>query len=273
MGFIPGYVPPSADTQAAKWFVFSTNKILVHQAVNKPVKPYFSELKKFGLRLVRQQFFGVLDQAPCYAAELDEGTAAPEGTDWYVLRELLGVVNDEVFAVAGYANQMMHWNQTHQYCGRCGNPTRNKADEQAKICFSCGLINFPRVTPAIIVAVVRDDTILLARSTRFRSNFYSVLAGFVEPGENLEDCVKREVKEEVGVNIKNIMYFGSQPWPFPNSLMVAFTAEYTGGEITIDAAEIIEAHWFSRGQLPRIPAKQTIARQLIDWFASTRSSR
>jgi NAD+ diphosphatase len=273
MGFIPGYVPPTAASEADKWFVFHANKILVNQASNKTVKPYFTDLTKYGLHLLRQQFFGILDEAPCYTAELDEENRAPQGTNWHELRELLGVVTDELFAVAGYANQIMHWNQTHQYCGRCGNPTRNKADEQAKICFSCGLINFPRVTPAIIVAVVRDDTILLARSTRFRSNFYSVLAGFVEPGENLEGCVKREVKEEVGLELRNIKYFGSQPWPFPNSLMVAFTAEYASGEITIDAAEIIEAHWFSRDQLPLIPVKKTISRQLIDWFASTHFKR
>jgi NAD+ diphosphatase len=124
------------------------------------------------------------------------------------------------------------------------------------------------VSPAIIVAVVKDRQLLLAHSTRFTAKFYSVLAGFVEPGETLEDCVQREVFEEVGVRVRNIRYFGSQPWPFPDSLMVAFTAEYAGGEIRVDPVEIADAGWFSAGALPAIPPRISIARQLIDWFAT-----
>lgn len=272
MEFIPGHLPPSVVTQTPRWFIFRDNKILVNQATDATVKPYLTDLEKFGLHPLRQQFLGLLDGTPCYTTELADGHNAPETLVFHELRGLLGVVDDELFAVAGRANQIMQWNQTHQYCGRCGNPTRDKHDERAKICLSCGLINYPRVTPAIIVAVVRGDTILLARSTRFRSGFYSVLAGFVEPGENLEDCVKREIKEEVGIDVKKIRYFGSQPWPFPNSLMVAFTAEYAAGKISIDASEIIDAGWFSNRHLPQIPGKQTIARHLIDWFVTTHTN-
>jgi NAD+ diphosphatase len=128
------------------------------------------------------------------------------------------------------------------------------------------LINYPRLSPAIIVAVCRDDRLLLAQNKRFRSGYYSVLAGFVEPGETLEECVKREVFEEVNIRVKNIRYFGSQPWPFPNSLMVGFTAEYAGGEIDENKSEIVEADWFTADNLPRIPPQITIARWLIDWF-------
>jgi NAD+ diphosphatase len=269
MEFIPGHIPPSVATQTPMWFVFRANKILVKQVVDSVIKPYISDPKKLNLGLLRQQFLGLLDGIPCFAAELAGDNTLPEGIALHGLRELLGVVNDELFAVAGHANQIIHWDQTHLYCGRCGDPTRDKKDERAKICFSCGLINYPRVTPAIIVAVIRGETILLARSTRFRSNLYSVLAGFVEPGENLEDCVEREIKEEVSLAVQNIRYFGSQPWPFPNSLMVGFTAEYMGGEISVDASEIIHADWFSNRNLPQIPGNQTIARQLIDWFLKT----
>ncbi|MBW1863503.1 MAG: NAD(+) diphosphatase, partial [Deltaproteobacteria bacterium] len=115
-------------------------------------------------------------------------------------------------------------------------------------------------------AVLRGNQILLARANRFPYKFYSVLAGFVEPEESLEECLKREVKEEVGVEVKNICYFGSQPWPFPNSLMVAFTADYAKGKITIDENEIMDAGWFTADNLPRIPDKISIARRLIDWF-------
>ena len=120
--------------------------------------------------------------------------------------------------------------------------------------------------PAVIVAVIKGNQILLAHSKRFPAKFYSVLAGFVEPGETLEECIHREILEEVGVTVKNIRYFGSQPWPFPNSLMVAFTADYAGGKISIDGNEIMDAGWFTADNLPPIPAKISIARRLIDWF-------
>ena len=164
----------------------------------------------------------------------------------------------------------MHWNQNHQYCGKCGGLTRNRANERAKFCPKCGWINYPRLSPAIIVAVRKDHQILLAHSQRFSGKFYSVLAGFVEPGETLEACVEREVREEVGITLKNISYFGSQPWPFPDSLMIAFTAEYAGGDIKIDTSEITDAGWFSVDSLPPIPSKISIARRLIDWFSENK---
>jgi NAD+ diphosphatase len=129
------------------------------------------------------------------------------------------------------------------------------------------------VTPAVIVAVTREDEILLARSRRFQGSFFSVLAGFVEPGETFEECVKREVMEEVGIEVCNIRYFGSQPWPFPHSLMAGFTAEYAVGEISIDDKEISEARWFTAGELPEVPRTGTIARRLIDWFSDNHRQR
>jgi NAD+ diphosphatase len=144
-------------------------------------------------------------------------------------------------------------------------------DERAKICPKCGLVAYPRLSPAVIVAVLRDNCILLAHSHRFPAKFYSVLAGFVEPGETLEECVEREVYEEVGIRVRAIRYFGSQPWPFPDSLMIAFTANYAGGEIRIDHSEIADANWFSANDLPHIPPKISIARQLIDWFLEKES--
>ncbi len=142
--------------------------------------------------------------------------------------------------------------------------------ERAKKCPNCGLTNYPRLSPAIIIAVVRPteqgNRLLLARNHRFPSGRYSVIAGFVEPGESLEECAQREVREEVGIRIKNICYFGSQSWPFPNSLMVGFTAEYDSGTLVLEAAEIAEAQWFAADHLPLLPPKMSIARRLIDWF-------
>jgi NAD+ diphosphatase len=175
-------------------------------------------------------------------------------------------MEDHLFSLAGRAIQIVNWNQTHQFCGRCGTRTDDKLDERAKICPKCGLISFPLLSPAIIVAVVQGSRILLAHANHFPDGFYSVLAGFVEPGETLEECVQREVQEEVGLQLKNIRYFGSQPWPFPHSLMIAFTAEYAGGQITTDGMEIRDAGWFTAHDLPLIPGKISIARRLIDWF-------
>ena len=129
--------------------------------------------------------------------------------------------------------------------------------------------HFPRLAPAVIVAVTKGDKILLAHSSEWRGKLYSVLAGFVEPGETFEECVEREIMEEVGIKVKNIRYFGSRPWPFPHSLMVGFTAEYESGEITIDQVEITDAQWFTSDNLPLVPGKISIARQLIDWFVET----
>jgi NAD+ diphosphatase len=138
--------------------------------------------------------------------------------------------------------------------------------ERAKVCPKCGYLAYPRIAPAIIVAILNGDKILLAHNRNFRNNIYSLIAGYVEPGETFEQCVAREVGEEVGIRVKNIKYFGSQPWPFPYSIMVAFTAEYDGGEITPDGFEIVDAGWYSHDNLPFIPAKGSVARKLIDLY-------
>ena len=189
-----------------------------------------------------------------------------EGMSFMVLRSLLGLIDDDTFRVAGLASQIINWDNTHRYCGQCGTLMEVKKDERAKICPKCGFVSFPRISPAIITAVIKDSCILLARAHRFPPGLYSVLAGFVEPGETLEECLKREVREEVGIEVKNIMYFGSQPWPFPHSLMIAFTSDYAGGEINIDKNELGDAGWFSSSNLPQIPIRGTIARELIEWF-------
>jgi NAD+ diphosphatase len=182
------------------------------------------------------------------------------------LRQVYGRLDEDLFWVAARAVQIVEWDRTHQVCGRCGVPLRTRTAERAKECPQCSLLHFPRLAPAIIVLVERGDELLLARSRHFMPGMYSVLAGFVEPGESLEEAVVREVKEEAGIEIKDIKYFGSQPWPFPHSLMIGFTATYAGGEISLDDKEIEDAGWFNVENLPRIPGKISIARKLIDGF-------
>ena len=267
MPFISSFKPPPKVEKTALWFIFQDQKLLIKNEDENYIVLQSPDLKALSLAPVRQQYLGSLDGRPCYAAELSNAAPISDIFAFKGLRSLFGRLEEELIWIAGLANQLVHWNQGHQYCGKCGNLTEDKADERAKFCPKCALMNYPRLSPAIIVAVLKDNKILLAHSQRFPTKFYSVLAGFVEPGETLEECIKREVREEVGIAVKNIRYFGSQPWPFPDSLMIAFTAEYAGGEIEIDNSEIIYAGWFTADSLPSIPPKISIARHLIDWFS------
>ena len=212
---------------------------------------------------------GTWQGLPCYAAEIVEIPAHIPG-ELTLLRPLYGIGGAEAFALAGRASLLMDWHRNHRFCGRCGVPTTMKSDEFAMACPSCGLLAYPRISPAVMVLVERGNDLLLARSPHFRPGMFSALAGFVEAGETIEQCAVREVREEVGVEIANLRYFRSQPWPFPDSLMIAFFADYAGGEITPDPAEIEAAGWFPRDELPLIPNPESIARHLID--AACRSS-
>jgi NAD+ diphosphatase len=209
---------------------------------------------------------GQIDGMPCYAASLAKNTSLPEQFVAVELRTLYSRLPAAFFALAQKAVHLIYWDRRSRFCGLCGAKTHDKADECAKVCEKCGELYYPRIAPAIIVAVIKDRQILLAHSNRFTTNFYSVLAGFVEPGESLEECVRREVLEEVGIQIKNLRYFDSQPWPFPDSLMVGFIADYAAGKIMVDLTENRDADWFSPDSLPPIPGHISIARRLIDWF-------
>jgi len=266
MAFVPSYQQSFDEREPAWWFVFSGSKLLVQRSDEGVRLPLLKGLDTLHVKTLRRQHLGTMNGHSCLAAECEKDVRVPPGMELQGLRKLYGALDEEMFWVADRAFQIMDWDRMHQHCGRCGTPTDNKTDERAKVCPSCGVISFPRMSPAIIVAVVRDKAVLLAHAARFPGAMYSVLAGFVEPGESLEDCVRREVKEEAGIELKNIRYFGSQPWPFPNSLMIGFTAEYAGGEVTMDGKEIVDAQWFTADHLPTIPDKISIARKLIDWF-------
>jgi len=210
-------------------------------------------------------FVGTLDGRHCWAVEVSPDAQGDPDAFFVDLRRLWGMVEDTVWTLAGRSVQLVDWARTHRYCGRCGTPTEVAPGERAMRCADCGLLAFPRLAPAVIVLIEREDgCALLARNVRFPGNMYSCLAGFVEPGETLEEAVRREVKEEVGVELGEVAYWGSQPWPFPHSLMVGFLASYSSGEITCAPDEIADARWFSRDELPAIPPGISIARRLID---------
>lgn len=187
------------------------------------------------------------------------------------LRRLLGTLDPAVWNVAGRATQITDWYRDNQHCGRCGAAMQMNDGDRSMKCENDGLVAYPRLSPAVIVLVEHPDgRALLASNVAWRGPkpMYSTLAGFVEPGESLEDCIHREILEEVGVQVDDIRYFGSQPWPFPNSLMLGFFATYTGGDITPAPDEIADAQWFAKNELPTIPPRASIARALIDdWLA------
>ena len=273
MPFKPAFKSPSTQSARALWFVFQRDRLLLKESDNGHRIPSAEDLTQIKLAPIRSQYLGALDDRACYAAELPDENQVLDGFHLKGLRETFGQLEEELIWIAGRANQLVDWSRNHQFCGQCGHPTEDRSQERAKICPACGLINYPRLSPAVIMAVVKGDRLLLASNKRFKSGFYSVLAGFVEPGETLEECVAREIKEEVGISVKNVRYFGSQPWPFPNSLMVGFLADYAGGEIKADPSEIADAGWFTADNLPSIPPKITIARHLIDWFVGKNSNR
>jgi len=207
---------------------------------------------------------GVLDGVACWAIDLEPGHADDLADALLPLMALHGRVDDVRWTLAGRAVQLVEWDRTTRFCGRCGTATEPAPGERARRCPSCGLLAFPRLAPAVITLIEREGEALLARNSSFPIPMYSCIAGFVEPGETLEEAVRREVREEVGVELGDVRYAQSQPWPFPHSLMVGFEATWASGEIRIDEHEIIEAAWFRPDDLPTIPPGLSIARQLID---------
>ena len=269
--FIPGVNPPEGSARPALWFLFQGYRLLVSQSDAGASVPLLASPDEIGLALIRRQYLGHLNGdngvIDCYCGEIAEGIALPPGMIIENLRPLYSMLDETTFQLAGRAVQIVDWDRTHQYCGRCGSLTIDQAHDRSKLCPNCGLASYPRLAPAVIVRIRRTseagEEILLARAQRFPRAMFSVLAGFVEPGETLEECVEREIFEEVGIAIKNITYFGSQPWPFPHSLMIAFTADYESGDLLVDSLELAEAGWFTAETLPSIPPPPSIANRLI----------
>jgi len=226
-------------------------------------------LKKQDLPILAEHGVGHFDGDAVYLLELEHPLDL-SGCAWQGLRHFMLQDDAELFALLGYATQIGTWSRQHRFCGSCGERMELLAGERAMLCVRCEAHHYPRLSPSMIVLVTRGDEILLARSPRFVSGVYSTLAGFVEPGESVEQCVVREVREEVGVEIRNIQYLGSQGWPFPHSLMLGFHAEYERGDIVMQADEIEDAQWFNVRQLPPLPAPRSIARYLIDAYVARR---
>ena len=221
---------------------------------------------------IAEHGIGWLGEQPVFVLELaDAVDGLWPAAYWKGLRQFLLEGDFAVFRMLGYAAQIGTWARQHRFCGCCGAPLQPLAGQRAMACPSCELQHYPRLSPSIIVLVSRGEELLLARSPRFAAGVYSTLAGFVEPGESLEQCVQREVREEVAVEVGNLRYIASQSWPFPHSLMLGFHADYLGGEIVPQPEEIEDARWFRLDALPPLPPHGSISRYLIELHLARRA--
>ncbi len=189
---------------------------------------------------------------------------APAGWEWRPLRAAIMGLPEESWQPAARAMAYANWRAATRYCGRCGAPNLDVPGDEGRRCGACGALSFPRISPAVLAVVKKEGRLLLARNAQNPSGFWSLIAGFVEPGETFEDCVRREVKEEVGIDIEVRGYMGSQPWPFPDQLMIGFEACWVDGELAPDGLEIAEAGWFGPHDHPPIPNPGSLSRRLID---------
>jgi len=244
-------------------FLFHGGRLLVREADLS--LPDAAAVSGLGLDPQRLQPVGLLGERYCRAGWLDDEGQAPAGHAWRGLRSLFAELDDAVLGVAGRAFQIAEWVRTHRFCGACGSGTALAAGERSFKCVNCGHMAYPRISPAMMVLIRKGDQALLALHTQSAVQRFVPLAGFVEAGETIEEAVHREVFEEVGLRVHNLRYFGSQSWPFPHSLMIAFTADYLEGEIRTDPTEILEARWFGPGDAwpERVP-HVSISSMLVD---------
>lgn len=263
--------PPTIFSQPPLWFIFQNDEILLQNTYHSITIPQLSEMKSLNLAVERELFLGCHEGTPCFTAQINQTTltSLPKHLSFQPIRhsyELLD--NKDFFHIITRARQILYWDKTTQFCGSCGQKTEHSLTERAKICTPCNSQVFPPIAPVMLALLWRKNEILLARSSHFSTGVYSLLAGFVEPGETLEQTVAREVKEEVGLIIKNLQYIASQPWPFQSNLMLGFIAEYESGEIIIDKNELEDAQWFHISKLPTLPKPASLSRQLIDDYVS-----
>jgi NAD+ diphosphatase len=256
--FVPAVEPLLPATDTAWCFVFVDGKLLLPDEDDAPLRPHPAQA--FGERATVRHYLGRLGALDCWAMRLAE---APAGWRPTPLRAAMLRFPQPLLEQAGRAAQVLEWDRAHRFCGVCGTPTEPQPAERARRCPACGHVVYPRLSPAMMVLVCRGRELLLARSPTYTAGMYSALAGFVEAGESIEDCVHREVAEEVGVQVTDVRYYGSQSWPFPHSLMVAYTAQWAAGEIVPQPGEIEDARWFHINALPGIPPRFSIAGHLI----------
>ncbi len=265
--FEPSKEPLSEEYNKDKFYLFSKDRILVEVKDNAYIIPNREVIEKLDIEIKYIQCLGSYDGMNCYCGEIEESTYS--GYEFIDLRTYSKQVSHDDFLVSAKAILLLNHERENQKCGICGSQMimKSSGNDRAMICTNCDNMVWPKTAPAIIVAVTKGDKLLLAHNRMFPEGMYSVVAGFVEMGESFEQCVMREVYEEIGIKIQNVKYFGSQPWPFPNSMMIGFTAEYLEGDIKVDNDEIVDAKWFAKEDIPGKYRKSiSISSELIDWF-------
>lgn len=272
--FVSSLALPSGHDGEIIWFAFRGHDLVVRDPKDSAFVevPVARRLSDVGLEAIRTQVLGQWDGRPVCAAEIDEAARLPGGFVAYSLRRLYGRLEPALFDVAGTAYQVQHWDKTHRVCTQCAQPLEYRSGARCKQCSTCKIEYFPKVSPCMIVLVEDGDTVLLGRHPRLPPGMYALIAGFLEPGETLEECVAREVREETGIEVDDIRYFGSQPWPFPHQLMAGFFARRCGGELRVDKEELEDAKFFHVDQLPMLPPPISIARKLIDVWVERKKS-
>ncbi len=264
--FIPSPVMPKEDIKTSLIFVIYSDQILTKMKGDSLSFPFREELSPAIFNNPDTEYLGKMDTTHCFFVAYHDYMEIPDSMQFISLREILDHIPENLGLVLSRAIHLNGWIQKTKFCGFCGSPSEKHPSEVARICPNCGNVMYPKISPAIIIAITKGNKILLAHNKNFKTGRYSTLAGFVEPGETIEACAAREVFEETGIHIKNISYFGSQPWPFPDSLMIGLTAEYDGGDIRVDGIEIEDAAFFSPEEFPDIPPMSTMAGRLIHWF-------
>lgn len=244
-------------------FVYTSAGLLVSTSEGGTGLPTVGGLRACGLAVEQALAVGDLGGQACVALHAPEDLSTLEGLSPVGLRALFTQMPEAHWGMAARAWQLLHWQREHQYCGRCGQRAARDLREFAMVCEACGSRQYPKVTPAVIVLVEDGPRLLLGRGAHFRPGVYSPLAGFVEPGESLEEAVKREVREEAGIEIDNLRYFSSQCWPFPSTIMVGFRARYAGGELRREEQELEDLQWFTRDRMPVMPDPCSIAYRLM----------
>lgn len=267
--FARAYPPAAPPPGPALWLLFRDHDLLVQRRDGRTALPETDSALGGAART--PLYLGTLDGRPCLADDFGADKALPVDCEFASLRALYGQLSEAEHTLAGYASQMLHWRRASGFCPVCGHATESRPGDWGRRCPHCGHVAYPHVTPAVLI-LVHDggERILLGHKPGWGPR-YSILAGFAEPGESLEDCVRREVREEVALDVTELVYAGSQPWPYPHQLMIGFTALCTEGEPEADAEELDDARWFTVQTLPDLPPPVSLSRQMIDVWAAAQA--
>jgi NTP pyrophosphohydrolases containing a Zn-finger, probably nucleic-acid-binding len=268
MSFEPGF-DSRIEVSAGDWIIGVVgSRILLDRSQDTLLLPYRDVLSLLSWTPTEKLYLGTWQNIACFAfiypADLELPSESPLAVG--SLRSRLGVISDELFHLGGRALQLAHWYEFHRFCGRCGHPTELQLHERVLACPSCAALFYPRIAPCVIGIVIRGQNCLLAHNVNFAEGLYSTLAGFIEPGETAEQALAREIREETGIEVEELEYIASQPWPFPSQLMLGFVARYKSGDIKVDGVEITDAQWFAPDTMPTVPPPHTISGKLIDIF-------